>query len=344
MSPSFRSICVTLLAALVLDFANAVPVHAASDAPRKVLFFSKSSNFEHSVIKRRNGQPSWAEQVLAREGPKHGIAFTFSKDGSLFTAEYLSQFDAFMFYTSGDLLAAGKDGNPPLTAAGKAALLDAIHFGKGFVGVHSAADTFHTGETVDTDTNRPRTWRYRKPGEPADPYIRMLGGELIVHGTQQIARLQIVDHSFPGFSAAGDSIERMGEWYSLTAFAPDLHVLLLQDTGHMRDPNANGDGWPPAGWNTPYQRPPYPSTWARMEGNGRVFYTSMGHREDEWLDSFFQNVLFGGLAWVLHAAEAGVTPNLAHVAPRAAELPPVSGPVAGLPKKQKAELESLKLP
>jgi len=64
--------------------------------------------------------------VLAREGPKHGLEFTFSKDGSLFTPEYLARFDAIMFYTSGDLLAPGKDGNPPLTPAGKAALLEAI--------------------------------------------------------------------------------------------------------------------------------------------------------------------------------------------------------------------------
>jgi hypothetical protein len=31
-------------------------------------------------------------------------------------------------------------------------------------------------------------------------------------------------------------------------------------------------------------------------------------------------------------ADAAIPPNLARVAPRAAELPPVSGPVGGLPK------------
>src|SRR3954471_12745292 len=157
MRPAFRSLL--LLACL--------PALALA-APHKVLFFSKSSNFEHSVIKRRAGQPSWAEQVLAREGPKHDIEFVFSKDGSLFTPEYLAQFDAFMFYTSGDLTAAGKDGNPPMTPAGKAALMDAVKNGKGFVGVHSATDTFHTDETAETDTNRPRTWRYRSAGAKAD--------------------------------------------------------------------------------------------------------------------------------------------------------------------------------
>ena len=50
---------------------------------RRILFFSKSSGFEHSAIKRKDGQPSFAEQVLAELGPKHNFEFTFSKDGSI---------------------------------------------------------------------------------------------------------------------------------------------------------------------------------------------------------------------------------------------------------------------
>lgn len=306
---------------------------ADPDQPaKKVLFFTKSSNFEHSVIKQRADGMSFAEHVLRRLGPKHGIEFTVSKDGSLFTPEYLAKFDAVMFYTSGDLLAPGKDGNPPMTPAGKQALLDAIKGGKGFVGVHSAADTFHTDETAETDTNRPRTWRYRNRGEQLDPYLKMLGGELIVHGTQQLARVQVIDRTFPGFAQCGDSFELLEEWYSLTNFAPNLHVILLQDTGHMRDLYANGKDWPPAGWDTPYKRPPYPSTWAHLYGKGHVFYTSMGHREEVWESARFEQVLFGGLDWALGRVTADVTPNIATIAPGANELPPVSGPVGGLPK------------
>ena len=173
--------------------------NANTTKTRKVLFFSKSSNFEHAVIKRKNGQPSFVENILAGLGPQRGIEFTFSKDGSLFTPEYLAGFDAYMFYTSGDLLSAGKDGNPPMTAAGKAALLDAISQGKGFVGLHSATDTFHTGETADTDTNRPRTWCYHNPGAQADPYVRMIGAEFIIHSVQQLCEAaRVADPEFPG--------------------------------------------------------------------------------------------------------------------------------------------------
>ena len=304
---------------------------------KKILFFTKSSNFEHNVIKERAGHPSFAAQVLAALGPAHDVEFVVSKDGSKFTPEYLAQFDAFLFYTSGDLLSAGKDGNPPMTPAGKQALLDAIKGGKGFIGTHSAADTFHTGETADTDTNQPRTWRYRNLGDKADAYTQMIGGELIVHGCQQIAVARVIDPAFPGFAKLGDHVERQEEWYSMTNFAPDLHVLLAIDTAKMRNPYPDEPNWPPVGWDTPYKRPPYPVTWAKNYGAGRVFYTALGHSEETWRDPVFQGILFGGIEWALGRAKAEAAPNLAQVAPRAAELPPVSGPVAGLPPALKSK-------
>ncbi len=294
-------------------------IAAETGRPRKVLFFSKSSNFEHAVIKRRDGQPSFVEKILAELGPKQGIEFTFSKDGSLFTPEYLAQFDAYIFYTSGDLLAAGKDGNPPMTAAGKAALLDAIKNGKGFVGTHSATDTFHTGETTETDTNRPRTWRYRNVGDQADPYVRMIGAEFIIHSVQQTSKMAVADPKFPGLAKCAPSFEVMDEWYSLTDFSKDLHVLLVQETAGMT--------------GLPYQRPPYPATWARQHGQGRVFYTSMGHLENIWTNPVFQEILFGGLAWATGKVEADVTPNIQKVTPHCWQLPPMSAPVASDPKK-----------
>src|SRR5271154_4699059 len=139
----------TGLATLGLGLAgkSALARSADSSKPKQVLFFSKSSGFEHSVIKSVNGQPSFAEKILTELGPKNGIEFTFSKDGSLFTPEYLAKFDAYFFYTTGELTTAGTDKNPPMTPEGKAAFLDAIKKGKGFIGTHSASDTFHTGET-----------------------------------------------------------------------------------------------------------------------------------------------------------------------------------------------------
>ncbi|MCR6656814.1 MAG: ThuA domain-containing protein [Opitutus sp.] len=49
--------------------------------------FTKSSGFEHSVIKWENGERSFAEKMLTKFGAEHELEFTFSKDGSLFSPE-----------------------------------------------------------------------------------------------------------------------------------------------------------------------------------------------------------------------------------------------------------------
>ena len=328
--------CLAALALAVLT-GGCQMFDGADAKPRKILVFTKSSNFEHNVIKERDGRPSFAAQVLAALGPPHRIEFVFSKDGSLFTSEYLAPFDGFIFYTSGDLLAPGTDGNPPMTTAGKRALLEAIKGGKGFIGVHSAGDTFHTDETVATDTKGARTWRYRQLGDKADPYTQMVGGELIVHGSQQVGQVRVIDPSFPGLRQLGDRFEAQEEWYSMTNFAPDMHALLVLDTATMRNPYPEEPNWPPAGWDTPYHRPPYPVTWAHHYGKGRVFYTAMGHSEETWRSARFQGILFGGIDWALGRVNTDVASNLSKVAPRATELPPVSSPVAGLPPALKSK-------
>ena len=101
---------------------------------RRVLFFSKSAGFEHSVIKRDGDKPSYVENILAKLGSENRFDFTFSKDGRIFTPENVARYDAFVFFTTGDLTKNTGDGNPAMTQEGKAALLDAIHQGKGFVG------------------------------------------------------------------------------------------------------------------------------------------------------------------------------------------------------------------
>jgi uncharacterized protein len=278
-------------------------------AHKKILFFSKSSGFEHDAIKlaMKDGRPGYAFGVLKELGEKNNLEFVFSKDGSLFTPEYLAQFDAFFFYTTGDLTLAKNaekegDGNPPMTPAGKAALLKAIAGGKGFIGTHSATDTFHSPGNKDHGPER-----NLDDGAKADDYVKMIGAEFIKHDAQQPARQIVVDAKFPGMSAVPADFGPNEEWYSMKDFSSDLHVLLVQDTSTMKGPS--------------YARPPYPSTWARMQGKGRVFYTSMGHREDIWLNPVFQAVLLGGINWATHRVDAEITPNLAQAAPQAGTLP-----------------------
>jgi hypothetical protein len=261
---------------------------------KNVLFFTRSAGFEHSVIRRDGEQLAHAEKILIALGEKHGFVVTATKDGSVFDDD-LSKYDAICFYTTGDLTKGGRSNKPPMSAAGKENLLAAIKSGVGFVGSHCASDTFHSeGDPFLTQ-------------EKKDPYIEMIGGEFIRHGKQQIAHMRVANSVFPGMETAGKGFDMHEEWYSLKNFAPDLHVLLVNGTEGMEGKD--------------YDRPPYPATWARMHGQGRVFFTSMGHREDVWTNPTFQAILVGGIHWATGVAEADIPSNIKEVTPGAGVMP-----------------------
>ena len=257
---------------------------------KKVLFFTKSSGFQHSVITRRGDEPSHAERIFVEIGKEHGYDITASKDGSLFQPDRIGEWDAFAFYTTGDLTQPGTDGQPPMSPEGKQALLDAIHEqGKGFVGMHCATDTFHG-----------------TPSE-ASEFVKMVGGEFVGHGAQQEAAIDVVDEDFPGVAPFGSRFSLLDEWYAFRHLADDLHVIMIQLTEGMEGRD--------------YQRPNYPMTWSKVYGKGPVFYTSMGHREDVWTNPKYQGLLIAGLDFATGRVTGDVTPNVQSVTPGYRQLP-----------------------
>jgi len=294
----------------------------AAGPRKKALFFTKSCGYQHSVITRPKDDPAklaYAEQIITDLGAKHGFDVTCSKDGTVFTPEKIAETDVFVFYTSGDLTKDSdkfdtkKDGagknvpdperllhkEPAMSPAAKQAFLDAIHGGKGFVGFHSASDTFHSPKHERSKHELLRN--VDEQGKDAfDPYIVMLGGEFILHGSQQEASLRAIDSKFPGAAGFVDARFRE-EWYALKNFSPDLHVILAMDTKGMT--------------GEMYQRPIYPQTWARLHGKGRVFFTAMGHREDVWQKPEFIAMTVGALNWASGRIDADVTPNIKTATP-----------------------------
>ncbi|HTS11422.1 MAG TPA: ThuA domain-containing protein [Candidatus Limnocylindrales bacterium] len=295
-----RELLRTLGAAALVASARGIPfARTASAKPgkrKKILMFTKSSGYEHSMVHRADGKLAPAEQTVTDMGKEHGFEVTATKDGGVFSSPDLTQYDAFFFYTTGDLTTPGTDKNPPMTPEGKQAFLNLIHEGKGFIGTHSATDTFDTyGDRFDP-----------KP-QPLDPYLQMIGAEFLAHDAQQKARITVADKKFPGMEPLGDGIEITEEWYPFRDFQPNLHVLTVLETAGMQGLH--------------YQRPPYPNTWARMHGRGRVFYTALGHREDVWAADWYRSMLLGGISWALRDVDADVTPNISRVAPHANDIP-----------------------
>jgi len=259
----------------------------AAEKRRKVLYFTRSTGHGHPVVYPAGGRKmSHSETILRQLGKRANFDVEHTKDGRVFDGN-LAQYDALMFYSNGSLTAPSTEGYPPVSSKGKVRLLDAVESGKGVVAFHTANASFND----------------------RDPRGAILGGVALGHGSQQNARMLVVSPKFPGLAGLGKSFSMLEEWYAFRYLKKDLHVILVQDTGPMK--KARGYD------KKMYDRPPYPATWARMQGKGRVFYTSMGHREDVWTNPAFQQITLGALAWAMGKVEADVTPNMAKVTPGA---------------------------
>src|SRR6201988_532593 len=115
--------------ALVGSAAAIRPLGARAErSPERVLYFTYSAGYRHDVIPLSSailmqlGRNSGAFEVIATD------------DTSEFSTGNLERYAAVMFYTSGEI---------PMSDAQKAALLDFVRGGRGFLGVHSATDTFY---------------------------------------------------------------------------------------------------------------------------------------------------------------------------------------------------------
>ncbi len=146
-----------------------------------------------------------------------------------------------------------------------------IESGKAFVGTHSASDTFH--------------------GFPA--YIDLLGGEFQTHHAQVAIEPVNADMSHPATHHLGAKYPVFDEIYILKNFHREtVHGLLTLD----KHPNTLQPG-------------DYPISWCKQASHGKVFYTSLGHREDVWLSDAYQQHLLGGIKWALGLEKGDATPQ-----------------------------------
>jgi uncharacterized protein len=292
----FALICLTLIVALVVSTRG-----ADTTKPKQVLLFSKAASWEKRIVHRVGNELSYLETAVQKLGRENNIEFTFSKDGTIFTPENIARFDAFLFFTSGDLTTQHRNGRgdnfPLMTLEGKKAFLDAIQNGKGFIGCNTAVYTFieplSPGEK-DVGTNVHR-------------YTKMIGAGYIGHNEVQGGHFIYKDSKFPGMESVPPDYRPLDQWYSYRDFMPDLHVILAIDSARLT--------------GNLYGRPNYPIVWARMEGKGRVFYTTMGHTSQIWKDPAFLQMLLGGIRWATGMVEADITPNISEITPQANEIP-----------------------
>src|SRR5687767_15869534 len=114
-------------AATLAALALTVPASpaAAADAPYDVLVFSKTAGFRHDSI-------AVGTQAIRDLGAANNFTVTATEDATAFTTANLAQYEAVVFLnTTGDVL----------NDTQQAAFESHIRGGRGYVGVHAAADT-----------------------------------------------------------------------------------------------------------------------------------------------------------------------------------------------------------
>lgn len=141
-----------------------------------------------------------------------------------------------------------------------------VEAGHALIGMHSCSDTFHG---------------YR-------PFIDLLGGEFLTHGAQVQVDAYNQDPTHPATRHLGPIYTVFDEIYEFKSFErAKVHGLLTLDKSPQT--LAPGD---------------FPVAWSKDVGRGKMFYTSLGHREDVWTSALYQQHILGGIQWAL-ALEKG---------------------------------------
>jgi len=166
---------------------------------------------------------------------------------------------------------ANTTGNLNFTSEGHKAFYDWIKAGGAYAGVHSAGDTFHG----DAD------------------YLNLIRGEFQTHGPQVTVQAFVQDPDHPACKGLPASFDAHDEIYEFKNWSRDkCHVLLSMH----KHPQSGQPG-------------DFPIAWTNRDGKGRMFYTSLGHREDMYENPLYLKHLTGGIMWALGLANGSDTPG-----------------------------------
>jgi type 1 glutamine amidotransferase len=162
----------------------------------------------------------------------------------------------------------------------KAALLKFVHDdGKGFVAAHTASNAW-------------MSW---------PDFGDLLGGRYDEHpwGVTD-AKVIVEDPDFPGMKFFPRTFDFHDEFYQTSGFSPEKsRVLMRLDTSNL-DMTKQGVHTADA---------PFPLTWAKMYGKGRVYYSALGHDASTWDNPDIQRMWFEAIKWSLGLTDADVTPR-----------------------------------
>jgi type 1 glutamine amidotransferase len=148
-----------------------------------------------------------------------------------------------------------------LTPAGRERLAEYVESGGGFVGVHAAACTEYD-------------WPY---------YGELLGAWFARHPEYQPGKALVEDRDHPATRHLPAVWDFTDEWYDFRTNPRSAVRVLASADESSYDGGGMGDD--------------HPLVWCREQGEGRVFYTALGHASEAYEDPDFRAHLLGGITW-----------------------------------------------
>jgi len=265
---------------------GSAPSHSTvpPERPRKLLVYNYCGGFYHGSIP----YGSKALEILAGKTGAYEVVAT--EDMSLFEPDSLRDFDAVCLNnTSGEIFLpkdldqlpqAEQDAARTREARLKASLMEFILGGKGLIGIHAATDCYY---------NWPE-------------FGEMLGGYFNQHPWNENVWIKVDDPTHPlcaafdpqGFSLA-DEIYQFKDPYS----RDHLRVLLSLDVSRT-DMTKN---------NIERTDNDFAISWVKRHGLGRVFYCSLGHRNEIFWNPLVLRHLLDGIQFAMGDLPAHTTPS-----------------------------------
>lgn len=260
----------------------------------KVLFLTESNGFKHGSVNRdvKDGPKkdlSPSEVALTQLGQQTEL-FTVhcTQDTKAdFTKENLKNYDIVVFYTTGEL---------PISDETRDYFMNdwLKQKGHGWMGFHSAADTFRTN-------NPAHQW-----------YWDLCGGTFDGHpwGSGELITAAVHDTAFPAMKAFGTEFQIKDEIYWYTHWQPEnVHVLMSLDLEKCKTKGGKkkvkeGDKEVEVA-----DIRHVPLAWCRSWGDGKIFFNNLGHNESTWTDKRFLDSTEAAIRWIRNEVPGDSKPN-----------------------------------
>ncbi|MGI5214472.1 ThuA domain-containing protein [Plantactinospora sp. CA-290183] len=253
-----RPVLGTAMAALaVIACTTPAGPASAADAPYDVLVFSKTAGFRHDSI-------AVGTQAIRELGAANSFTVTATEDATAFTTANLAQYEAVVFLnTTGDVLNAGQ----------QSAFESYIRSGRGYVGVHAAADSEYD-------------WPF---------YGNLVGAYFASHPAIQQANVKVEHRGHAATAHLPQTWTRTDEWYNYRTNARSTaRVLATLDESSYSGGGMGAD---------------HPHAWCKTYEGGRSFYTGGGHTQASYAEPAFRAHLLGGIRYAAGRSKADCRPE-----------------------------------